>query len=192
MKKYDYIEKKLTDSINYYTDRIALWEAVTFPTKKNGDPFAVLSRNFEGAEIGKYYPVEEYDTPYLTVSGRSITDHRQYGQWVTDHLQIYKDRYNKRLPEHNPDREVRPGTYGEDHEILTLEEIKSEIANLIERYKEEKKKSEHELAISRKKFEKVKKHVLAIRDIIYDSDDIYGTTLEYALQDYVQSFDKYM
>lgn len=56
MKHYnlDEIKTELKNDIARYTAFAEAWEAVTFPVKKDGKPFAVMSKNISGA---KYSPV---------------------------------------------------------------------------------------------------------------------------------------
>lgn len=45
----DGIKKDIEKEIDRYQCMKEAWEKVTFPTKKNGEPFAIMSKNFEGA-----------------------------------------------------------------------------------------------------------------------------------------------
>lgn len=46
---------------------LAAWECVTFPTKKDGKPFAILSKNIDGARITHYCGHTTPDDAQLTV-----------------------------------------------------------------------------------------------------------------------------
>lgn len=48
----DGIKTELTKEISKAETLLAAWEQVTFPTKKNGEPFANMSRNINGATYG--------------------------------------------------------------------------------------------------------------------------------------------
>ena len=52
----DGIKTELTKEISKTETLLAAWEQVTFPTKKNGEPFANMSRNISGAP----YAATEY------------------------------------------------------------------------------------------------------------------------------------
>ena len=52
----DAIRTELSNRLEKSRAYLAAWEAVTFRTKKNGEPFAVLSKNIDGAKIYR----EEY------------------------------------------------------------------------------------------------------------------------------------
>jgi len=190
IRNYEDVRNQLLDSIFYYECRIKMWESVKFPTKKDGTPFKVLSKNFDGAKIGTYYPVEDWATPYLSVSG-SFEKPNGYNDFQQDHMEIYVSQYNKRLPEHNEEREIRTSDWGSNHEIMTLEEIKSEIQHRIEEFKRGKARAEKALEMSEEKFEKVREKVLEIKEIVY-GEDIECSTLEYALQGYVEGFGRYI
>ena len=186
---YEDVRKRLRETIDYYDRRIKLWENVTFPTKKDGTPFKVFSKNFDGASIGAYTPVEDWAHPYLTVAGFfKEEDGRQ--TYEKDHMEIFVNPYNKRLPQHSEDRETRPG-WGCDIEIMTLDEVKSEISALIKRYKVLKKESEDMMAISEEKFNAVREKLLELKDIIYCKEIVTNSSLEFALQSYVKDFSLY-
>lgn len=48
-------KKKMETSVNYYKCRIEAWEAVQRQCKKNGEPFAVLSKNFSNCDFSDEY-----------------------------------------------------------------------------------------------------------------------------------------
>lgn len=54
MKHYnlDEIKTELKNDIQRSEALAEAWERVTFPTKKNGEPFAVMSKNISGARYG--------------------------------------------------------------------------------------------------------------------------------------------
>ena len=60
------------------------WEKVTFPTKKNGEPFAVLGRNIDGATLYVESWAMQPGENKLRVSCWS----KSYG-WVTDEIYCY-------------------------------------------------------------------------------------------------------
>lgn len=47
----DGIKTMLTREIRKEETRLAAWKAVTFPTKKDGKPFAILGKNISGARL---------------------------------------------------------------------------------------------------------------------------------------------
>ena len=89
IRNYEDVRREVQDTINYYDGLIKMWEAVSFPTKKDGSPFKVLSKNFEGAKIGAYVPVEDWSSPYLTVYGyveRFGSSGNTYQSYESDHM----------------------------------------------------------------------------------------------------------
>lgn len=54
MKGYynlDEIKTELNKRLSYEKSILKAWENVTFPTKKDGTPFKVMSKNFDGAKL---------------------------------------------------------------------------------------------------------------------------------------------
>lgn len=47
----DGIKTELEKRLSYEKSILKAWENVTFPTKKDGTPFKVMSKNFDGAEL---------------------------------------------------------------------------------------------------------------------------------------------
>lgn len=45
------ITKKLNKELAEHEYFMELWQGVSYPTKKNGEPFAILSKNIEGATV---------------------------------------------------------------------------------------------------------------------------------------------
>ena len=190
IRGYADIRTKLNASIGYYDALIKMWKNVEFITKKDGTPFKVFSKNFKNASIGKYYPVEDWGNPYLTVDGEYYINENGYRNIAEDHMQIYVDKYNSRLPEHNEEREMRSWC-GIPREVMTIEEIKSEVAYRISELERYKKEAEDALEMSEAVFKLVEDKLKEIHDIVYDGD-IKSSSLEYALQDYVRGFRRYM
>lgn len=182
IRRYEEVKESIQNSINFYEARIKAWENVSFPTKKDGTQFKVLSKNFEGAKIGVYYPVEDYGNPYLTVCGEE--KHGNNTRYFSDHMEIYMSRYNDRLPLHNPEREIRT-SYGVEVEILTVDEIKAEIEALIDRYKKYKLEAERQLEISEEVFSVISAKISEIKDI-FSKYDIEHETLGYAMEKYIE------
>ena len=185
IRNFEDVKNKLQESINYYDCRIKAWESVTFPTKKDGTPFKVFSKNFAGADIGKYYPVEDAAHPYLTVYAeeKQLNGNTVY---ISDHLQIYMDQYNDRLPQPNPEREVVFTHYGSEREILTIDEIKTEIQALISRHEYKKKQAEYQLSIAGDVFEQINIALDGVRTV-FRENNLNMTTLGFALENYIKN-----
>lgn len=72
------LEKDITDN----TAKIKAWEKVTYPTKKDGSAFKIMSKNFDGAEYRKMY--HDSDSLCLQTSIECNTNNSQY--WVYDNI----------------------------------------------------------------------------------------------------------
>lgn len=190
IRNYNDLKLKLEKSITYYDRKIKLWQSVELQTKKDGTPYKVLNRNFKNAEIGAYYPVEDYAHPYLTASGyicpEGTPDAMQYQYYEKDHMPIYVGSYEaQRLPKHNPERETR-SAYGCEIEIMTLDEIKAEIAHMIENYKKHKAEAARALAASEEVFSAVSEKVTEIKELIFSHGT--GSPLYYGMADYLRAW----
>lgn len=151
-RNYEEIKANLEASVKYYDARVKAWQQVERVTKKDGSDFKVFSKNFNGAETGQYYPIEDYSNPYLTVAFED-----ENGRYATDHMSLKADKHlteQANIPEHNDEREVRYA-YGHPIEILTVEETWTAIQNMIQKYEHWKAEAERELAESQAQFEKI-------------------------------------
>lgn len=59
------------------------WENVTFPTKKNGEPFAVMSKNINGAT----YKKADYGLSANNVELKVVANNNY--KWITDSIDCY-------------------------------------------------------------------------------------------------------
>lgn len=184
---YSDIEKNLIEEINFYNDRIKAWGKVVFKTKKDGTEFKTLSRNFENAEIGSYYPVEDYAHPYLTVFG-----YDKNNKHFSDNIPIHYDKYiHKYLPEENAEREERISKWGTKTYILTVPEIQLAILKTIGKYKDLKELAENSLKNSRADYDLVSRKLEEIKRIIIGGEHIGihdRTPLMYELEKVVKDF----
>lgn len=131
----DSIKKELQETIYSKTQALEMWRNVKYITKKDGTPFANLSKNFEGAKIfggdmpelqaGEYMRgVNEWDKIIrVFVYAQDITDDTK-----RDILQL--------------------GYNGQPYKYwLTLDEIKKAVADKIEQLKADIKEYQHYLTI---------------------------------------------
>ena len=182
-RSYEEIKQDLEMTVKWYEVRIAAWENVKIVTKKDGTPFKVYSKNFDGADIEKYTPVEDYANPYLTVCFRD-----ERGRWESDQfpLDIGSGYLTAGLPEENEEREVRVTAWGNSHAIATPAEAGIMLKNLIKKYRENKAEAERELEMSKAYFDKVEAKCEEIRGIL---KEIKGERLSshfvYDLEDYI-------
>ena len=63
----DGVKKNIEKEIDRYQCMKKAWEKVTFPIKKNGEPYAIMSKNFEGATYnGSTYLKQGYKGKVLS------------------------------------------------------------------------------------------------------------------------------
>lgn len=87
MKRKEDIKNELEKRLRETAAFLAGWQAVTFPTKKDGSPFAVMSKNISGARYTpETYALQpgEYE---LTICVVDETDHCR--RYVTDFLRVH-------------------------------------------------------------------------------------------------------
>ena len=182
-RNYEEVKKDLQETISYYDDRIKAWESVQIVTKKDGTPFKVYSKNFAGAEIGKYYPVEDYANPYLSVH------FKHNGRYEWDQIELVYDgrALDDGLPEENPEREERISAWGVKRNIVTPAEAMTKVNNLISRYKDYKAEAEHELEHSKEYFDQIDAKCEEIRAILTGiKGDRMSSHIVYVLEDYIR------
>lgn len=80
----DGIKTDLTKTLCEKKELLKAWEAVTFPTKKNGEPFAVFSKNFSGAKYAPWDYAMQPNENRLTVCAFS-----KNSGYVSDHISMY-------------------------------------------------------------------------------------------------------
>lgn len=140
MEEKDYaiqrVKKNLEREKRSYTDWAErsealadAWGKVTYPTKKNGEPFANLGKNFNGAVIQK--APQDWGVGEQSIHVYTKTN----GKYDEDYINLYEvlSKYNKcPRAEANPERILNRAPYLNPVYILTLEEIKEDIAKRIE------------------------------------------------------------
>lgn len=124
------------------------WENVTFPTKKNGEPFAVMSKNINGAT----YKKADYGLSANNVELKVVANNNY--KWVTDSINCYtlvrylKDK-NKIAKTENymPKESCLEQIYKYD-----LEDIKEAVNNRIKFLKENIESLKKQLEIADKAY----------------------------------------
>ena len=81
----DGIKTELTKNISKAETLLAAWDQVTFPTKKNGEPFATMSRNISGAT----YSANEYALQ-PGENKLSVTQRDKINGYVSDEIECYE------------------------------------------------------------------------------------------------------
>lgn len=74
---------KMEKSCKYYAVRLAAWENVKRLYKKNGEPFATLSKNFSGAKF-----IEKYGNRYIEVHFKD-----ESGAYNYDNITLMRNAY---------------------------------------------------------------------------------------------------
>lgn len=120
-------KEELTKSMETAETLAELWGAITYPTKKNGEPYAVLSKNFANCTIG-LSRIAMFDfEKAVSVHGRTKS-----GYYVDDSLNCYETlgSYEKHpRAEAHPERVTKPSPYLVPFYVLSLDEIKEDIEN---------------------------------------------------------------
>lgn len=79
----DGIKTSLKNEIEEREAILKAWENVTFPTKKNGEPFAIMSKNINGVT----YKVKEYALTSDNVELKVVASNNY--KWTTDSIDCY-------------------------------------------------------------------------------------------------------
>lgn len=129
----DGIKTELNKRLSYEKSILKAWENVTFPTKKDGTPFKVMSKNFDGAKIyldnfawrdyEKRLKVNIFDD----LNGYISEDINCYNQvkYISDKSKLEK------VSNIMPKEPMLEQVY-----VYDLEDIKEEIQKTINRHKE--------------------------------------------------------
>ena len=129
----DGIKTELEKRLSYEKSILKAWENVTFPTKKDGTPFKVMSKNFDGAKLyldnfawrdyEKRLKVNIFDD----LNGYISEDINCYNQvkYISDKSKLEK------VSNIMPKEPMLEQVY-----VYDLEDIKEEIQNTINRHKE--------------------------------------------------------
>ena len=164
----DGIKTNLKKAIEEREAILKAWENVTFPTKKNGKPFAVMSKNINGAT----YKVGEYALTSDNVELKVVANNNY--KWTTDSIDCYtlvrylKDK-NKIAKTENymPKQPCLEQIYKYD-----LEDIKEAVNNRIEFLKESVESLKKQLEIADKAyitFKNAYESALLILDSVTDT-----------------------
>ena len=159
----DGIKTNLKIEIEEREAMLKAWENVTFPTKKNGEPFAVMSKNINGAT----YKTKEnaFNSSKTELKIVANTNHK----WITDSINCYAlVRYLKderkivKTENHIPKEPCWEQIYKYD-----LEDIKYAIKERIEYLKENINSLKKQLEIAEKAymaFRKAYEDAMAVLD----------------------------
>ena len=164
------------------------WEKVTFPTKKDGTPFKVMSKNINGA----HYEPCQYMTYGYEYRVR-VTTHSNLSGYVSDEFNTYDNvRYINDVKRAKIDKNIVKSRYGlADMYVFDLDDIKESVKEKIEYYTKQIEKIECDLSnvdVAFNEFEKAYRGIcvtLSKRISKYNATDIKDTiTDEYRYSDF--------
>lgn len=144
------------------------WENVTFPTKKNGEPFAVMSKNINGAT----YKKADYGLSANNVELKVVANNNH--KWTTDSIDCYtlvrylKDKSKITKTENYMPKELCL----EQVYKFDLEDIKEAVNNRIEYLKGYVESLKKQLEIADKAyagFRKVYEDAMAVLDNVTET-----------------------
>ena len=184
---YDGIKTMLEKELSKEKTLLAAWEKVSFPTKKDGTPFANMSKNFDGAK----YQTERYANNQWEC---------QLAVYAWDEMNGYIDDYfrcSEMVSELNEKKKAKTENYlpkvacYSQMYMYDIEDIKEAVTARIERHKKRIVSLEHQIAISQEVFTAFKTAygdaVKALENAC-GNDETYGTgnDLYYAVLDTVK------
>ena len=149
----DGIVTALKNDLSESIEKKRLWQAVTYPTKKDGKPFANMNNNFEGATIrGKSYAMQPGETEISVHSWELHVGH------VTDSFDIYNlVKYLKDEKQIAKKQNYMPKqTYLEQVYAYDLDDIKQAIAERIVYFEQRIISLEKQIAVAEKAFTEFK------------------------------------
>lgn len=90
------VRSELTRDLNKYKALKNAWEKVTYPTKKDGSPFKVLSKNFENATLRQWpYAIHTYE---LILEVYTYAEHENgSSEAISDSLYCYSNAEERSL-----------------------------------------------------------------------------------------------
>lgn len=164
----DGIKTKLKNKIEEREAILKAWENVTFPTKKNGEPFAVMSKNINGAT----YKKADYGLSANNVELKVVANNNH--KWTTDSIDCYtlvrylKDKSKIAKTENYMPKELCL----EQVYKFDLEDIKEAVNNRIEYLKGYVESLKKQLEIADKAyagFRKVYEDAMAVLDNVTET-----------------------
>lgn len=164
----DGIKTKLKNEIEEREAILKAWENVTFPTKKNGEPFAVMSKNINGAT----YKKADYGLSANNVELKVVANNNH--KWITDSIDCYtlvkylKDKSKIAKTENYMPKELCL----EQVYKFDLEDIKEAVNNRIEYLKGYVESLKKQLEIADKAyagFRKVYEDAMAVLDNVTET-----------------------
>ena len=182
----DGIKTNLKNEIEEGEAILKAWENVTFPTKKNGEPFAVMSKNINGAT----YKKADYGLSNNNVELKVVANYNY--KWVTDSIDCYalvrylKDKNKIAKTENYMPKE----SYLEQIYKYDLEDIKQAVNNRIEFLKENVKSLKRQLEIADKAyttFRKAYEDAMVVLDSVTETKKYEHSFLKSSILDTIKN-----
>lgn len=139
--------EKMEKSVKYYKVRIEAWENVKRIYKKNGEPFAILSKNFENARFTAWLNSPVIEVTFRDETGRNTTEH------ITLTANAYKNEPEATTPEQvqnrineliaNYKKWLEIDTAGASQIEKQIDDIMPELDKLAEAIKQAKETNTH-------------------------------------------------
>lgn len=125
----DGIKKDIEKEIDHYQCMKKEWESVKFPTKKNGEPFSIMSKNFENATYtGSTYLNQGYKDKVLNPTLK-ICFRTNLSGYHKDELFLYE--YVKYIGENKFADKREKNTFNDVY-VYDLEDIKQSVNDRID------------------------------------------------------------
>lgn len=180
----DGIQTKLKEKITAAEARLAAWEAVTFPTKKDGTPFKTMSKNIAGASY--------YMEPWAMQPGEyrlRVTTWADGSGYISSEIDVYcLVKYLKDPAKIAKAQNYQPKIpYLEQVYTYDIEDIKDAVVNKIELLKKEIAHLRDALEKSSTAYFKFREaYRAAILQLEKDTDKNGNSTLYYMILDTVK------
>ena len=175
------IIKTLKDEKEDTEKKLQAWQNFKIVTKKDGTPFAVLSKNFEGAAIGKYSVVEDSMHPYLTVNYQT-----ECTGYHSNHIQIFY--YLDELPESDERRKEYKPQFIRQTVAKSFDEIREAVNNYMDELEKNIESYDVQLEKASTAYENYAKAIKEAKrqlkiDCGLDENETYGNTLYYSVKE---------
>ena len=185
MKCYnlDEIKTQLKKEISKSKAFAEAWEKVTFPTKKDGKPFAILSKNINGAKV----TVEQYALQSGENELTVYTSCKECG-YINDSIKLYElvrylkdDGMKAKTENYMPKQSYLEQVYRYD-----LDDIKKAVANRAKYYRDRAADLERQDEQAERIFNKFRNsYAEAVADLEDDTAQFEGRFLFYAVKETV-------
>lgn len=169
IRRFEDVTAKISNSISYHEALLIAWQDVKRVSKKNGENFAILSKNFEGCEIKTPYYSSSFSDKKVFVYTRNGSE------YIDDYFDAVK-------------LEVVDGR--KMYVELTADEIADHIADRIRTHSDYIAGLKRQLETANTYFTAVKEHTEALKNILKDERGENGvnSSLYFALVDYIENF----